>query len=71
VPRKDLPGINEEGARKLLDNCADILIQQFGFIEVTGVGSKLNGGAGERTPVDVKAELVPRCCGRRRPPTTS
>jgi hypothetical protein len=34
VPRTELPGTNEDDARRLLDHCADILMQQFGFVEV-------------------------------------
>jgi AAA domain/Bifunctional DNA primase/polymerase, N-terminal len=59
VPRKELPSIDGEGARKLLDHCAEILIQQFGFVEVTGHAHAANGGdGGERAPVDVEAELA-------------
>jgi hypothetical protein len=35
VPRSELPPIDAENARKLLDHCADILMQEFGFTEIT------------------------------------
>jgi hypothetical protein len=43
VARVDLPEIDEAGARELMGYCADILIQQFGFIEITGQDGKING----------------------------
>jgi RecA-family ATPase len=46
VNRADLPGIDEDGARKLLDHCADILIQQFGFVEVADEARAANGTNG-------------------------
>src|SRR5262249_5501804 len=44
VPRADLPGIDEEGAKKLLDHRADILIQQFSFEEITREGAPATNG---------------------------
>jgi hypothetical protein len=64
VARKDLPGIDEDSARKLLDHCADILIQQFGFVDVTGQARAVNGGGVEHTeglfdPFDMLAQMQP------------
>jgi hypothetical protein len=59
VPREQLPPIDEAEARKLVDHCAGILVQQFGFAEVAPVISNGGGGAGgERGPVDAEAELA-------------
>jgi RecA-family ATPase len=75
VARKDLPGIDEENARKLLDHCADILIQQVGFVDVTGKNSVVtfdtsgqapaaNGDGGVRSdepfdPFEMLAQIKP------------
>jgi RecA-family ATPase len=64
VARKDLPGIDEPGARKLLDHCADILIQQFGFVDITGQARAANDGDVEHTeglfdPFEMLAQMRP------------
>jgi hypothetical protein len=44
----DLPPINADDAAKLVDHLVDILVEQFGFTDVTGEGNCSNGtnGAG-------------------------